>query len=225
MEITDHGMSNVSNRVLDQAATRRYSKYQDQHGRWWGAPTENTTGDPCSVYEMQGWNAPLTPDDKYIKLNADRRGVTIDYARWINDLKQANADYQKLLRDTAHALYGDKALEVIASPPPSLFDRIGYPPKQRIEPIVAAMQGNKWILGLTKVKPSWATEFYPDEDVRHVVTEEHVVTNKYPDEEAGEISWGGPKAGWKLPNGEFVEREEGEDKDAYKARAEALAAL
>lgn len=225
MNITDHGMSNMGNKMLDQSATRRSGRYEDQHGRWWVAPTENKTGDPCGPFGGIGWTAPLSPDDKYIVLNEDRRGVTIDYPRWINDLKQANAKYQKLLRDTAHALYGEKALEAIASPPHSLIDKIGYPPKQRIEPIEAAMSGNKWILGFTKVKPSWAKEFYPDEDIRYAVTmEDHVVTNQYPDDEGGEVTWGGPKAGWRLPNGEFVAREADEDKDAYKARAEALAA-
>jgi hypothetical protein len=81
------------------------------------------------------------------------------------------------------------------------------------------MLGNRWILGFTKIKPSWATEFFPDEI--EVVRDEIVVTGKYPDadEDVTYPTWTGPKTGWKLSNGECVERFTDEDKDDYKQRA------
>jgi hypothetical protein len=225
MEFNDLGFGGSTQGAYraDQARQRRYMTYLDQHGRKWGATTENRTGDPCGPIEPH-FAAPLIPEQKYIVLAADKRSVRIDYTRWLLDLADAQAVYDRMVRETAVAMYGQKASEAIANPPRELLDRVGVPPTQRREPIEAAHQGNRWVLGLTPVKPAWANEFYPDGDPVHQRATVLEMTREYPDadDETG-VEWAGPKKGWRLPNGEYVSRLDGEDKDAYKQRAEELA--
>lgn len=211
----------------DQRMKRSYAIYTDQHGRVWGANIENKTGDPCGNLEPQ-FAAPVRPMDKYITVNSRRRQVVIRYAEIIQDIVEAEQEWDSALRDHARKAYGMKAHEAIQNPPPDLLDIVGPRPKERREPWEAAMQGNKWVLGLSPNKPDWATEFFPDAPkVRETFQIE--TNNKYPDAEdqapkSTEITWAGPQHGWKLPDGTYVKREDGESGEEHKARATALAA-
>lgn len=225
------GRGDVPN--TDQRRKRAYAIYTDQHGRVWGAPIENKTGDPCGSLEPQ-FSAPLRPADKYITVNSRRRQVVIRYADIIRDLVEAKAEWDHQLRDYARKNYGTKAHEAIANPPADLLDLVGPPPAEPREPWEAAMQGNKWVLGLSPSKPEWAREFFPDEPVRKQrETFQIETTNRYPDadepenEESG-IRWKGPVLGWELPDGTTLARRKdlGETGEEHKARAlAALAAL
>lgn len=222
----------------DQRAKRAYAIYTDQHGRAWGAPIENKTGDPCGNFEPQ-FSAPLRLEDKYIAFNSRMRRITIRYADKIRDLVEAQNEWDTQMRAYARKEYGDKAGEAMKNPPPGLLDLVGPKPHERREPIEAAMQGNKWVLGLSPLKPEWAREFFPDEPVAKRDTFQIETTNRYPDadedhepdEDAPGLVWAG-RAGWKLPDGSYVRRltddnrEWAETADEHKGRAEAaLAAL
>lgn len=219
----------------DQRRKRAYAIYTDQHGRAWGAVIENKTGDPAGPMEPQ-FSAPLRPMDKYITVNSARRQVVIRYADVIRDIEEANADWDLALREYARKNYGTKAPEAIANPPADLLDLVGPRPKERREPWEAAMQGNKWVLGLAPKKPEWAKEFFPDV-VQRKDTFQLEVSRRYPDveeqteeqEEESGLRWAG-KAGWELPNGKRIarlfndEREPIESAEEHKARALALLA-
>jgi hypothetical protein len=214
----------------DQRRKRAYARYTDQHGRWWGAVIENKTGDPCGPLEPQ-FSAPLRPLDKYVTVDGFNRRIIVRYADIILDLDQRQAEWDETLAMWARREYGQKAHEAIRNPTPELLMLVGPKPPPR-EPWEAAMQGNKWVLGLSPIKPEWANEFFKDAPVK--ITPKSVeITRHYPDageeqdEGAEEFpAWAGPARGWKLSSGEYVERLEDEDKDAYKARAiEAEAAL
>lgn len=219
----------------DQRRKRSYAIYTDQHGRTWGAVIENKTGDPAGPLEPQ-FSAPLRPLDKYITINSNRRQVVIRYADIIRDIVTANEEWDTQLRSYARKSYGTKAPEAIANPPADLLDMVGPKPREMREPWEAAMQGNKWILGLSTAKPTWAKAYFPEEVVKPKNTFQMETTNRYPDaDEAVEfepeqmevegIAWKGPAGGWELPNGERIVRRKdlGETGEEHKARA--LAAL
>ena len=213
----------------DQRMKRHYALYNDQHGRQWGANCENKTGDPCGNLEPQ-FVAPLRPLDKYITINGRRRQVVIRYAEIIRDIVEAENDWDTEMRSYARKAYGMKAGEAIANPPPDLLDMVGPRPNERREPWEAAMQGNKWALGLSTAKPEWAQEFFPDTK-QAKQTFQIETTNRYPDADdeveaeqapAGEVAWAGPQHGWRLPDGRYVKREDGESSEDHKARAAAM---
>lgn len=208
-----------------QATKRRYRFYLDQHKRKWGSAVENKTGEPCGPFEKQGWTAPLQPEPKYMTVDPVENTLYIDYEQWVRDIDEAHAYWHARLREAAGQIYGQGAVgEAIKNPQPELLDRVGPQPNQRKEPVEAAMLGNKWVLGLTDLKPAWAYEFFPDEE--EAEPEEVIITNKYPDvgEEGVVVTddyprWAGPNKGWVLSDGEAVERFDGEDKESYKQRA------
>lgn len=230
--LVDSGASGGDVPSTDQSRRRAYAIYTDQHGRPWGAAIENKTGDPCGPLEPQ-FSAPLRPNDKYIDVNSRLRQIVIRYADMILDIESAEAEWTRTLRDYARINYGEKAHEAIENPPPALLDLVGPKPNGLgpREPWEAAMQGNNWILGLTDAKPQWAEEFFPEVEVKR---EARVleITNTYPDAEeeapegvsADSMKWGGPNVGWVLSDGSNVDRLEGEEKEPYKARAQAAQA-
>ncbi len=204
-----------------QATKRRYQFYTDQHGRRWGAVIEKSSGYPCSLLEPQSWRAPLLAEPKYMSIDAEENEVFIDYKTWIADDQQAQNDWNKLLREQAIKLYGQGAVTAaLLDPQPELLDIVGPRPTEMKGPLEAAMSGNKWILGLSDMKPEWAFEFCP---VETEITEpgEPDIRGKYPDAEVASDypKWAGPSKGWKLSDDSALERLEGEDKEAYKARA------
>lgn len=214
----------------DQRAKRAYATYTDQHSRVWGATIENKTGDPCGPLEPQ-FQAPLMPNDKYIRINSRQRRVFIDYEAILKDIEDADNDWDGQLRDWARKTYGTEAPKAIQNPPPELLDIVGPKPRERKEPWEAAMQGNKWMLGESPKKPEWAKEFFPD-NAPKIRSDKPKLTGKtyedHPDdqpEESDEIvtglRWAG-KAGWKLPDDTTVPREEGETAEDHRARALAM---
>jgi hypothetical protein len=205
----------------DQSRKRSYAIYTDQHNRTWGAIIENKTGDPCGPLEPQ-FAAPVQAMDRFITINSRQRKLHIRYADIILDIQQANADWDASLREYARKLYGMDAARQIASPSPELLDIVGPKPNGNREIWEAAMQGNKWILGFSSAKPAWAEEFFPDKPAVQQAQELVLTGKSYPDAEevAGYPKWSGPKTGWQLSDGSYVPRLDGEDKDAYKTRAE-----
>lgn len=219
----------------DQRRKRSYAIYTDQHGRTWGAVIENKTGDPAGPLEPQ-FSAPLRPADKYITVNSARRQVVIRYADIIRDIVTANDEWETQLRAYARRSYGSEAPKAIANPPADLLDMVGPKPREMREPWEAAMQGNKWILGLSTAKPTWARAYFPEDAVKPKNTFQIETTNRYPDADDAEesepeqiegagLAWKGPILGWQLPNGETIGRRKdlGETAEEHKARA--LAAL
>jgi hypothetical protein len=208
----------------DQSRKRSYKIYTDQHGRQWGAIIENRTGDPCGPLEAQ-FHAPVLPLDKFVTINSRFNKLTIRYADIILDIQDANNDWEASLREHARKMYGMGAAAVIQSPTPELLDLVGPRPKAHREIWEAAMQDNKWILGFDARKPAWAEEFFPAASAEQQ-KREVVMTRTYPDADEDEPTtekypkWSGPKTGWQLSDGSYVDRLEGEDKDAYKTRAE-----
>jgi hypothetical protein len=140
-----------------QADLRRPQMLTDQHGRKWFADIETRSGYPVGPIRNR-FDAPWLPDQAALRMTRDEpTRITIDY------------DWMLSQRQEAHADYHQRAVEEAASrqwPVPALGEPyrrelqmiVGKPPRP-IEPIVAAMQGNKWILGLTTVVDERLTPF------------------------------------------------------------------
>jgi hypothetical protein len=151
--------------VKGQPAARRFQAFRDQHERRWGAFIEIKTGDPTCTIDPIGWRAPLMPEQKYVECVRGPDGLNeagrlfINYANWIRDLKQAEADYTERLTFYAQALYGEKAGEAVHNPTPELkrYMRVEAPYWQ---PVYAAFKGDPWVLGLSEVKPAWAEKYF-----------------------------------------------------------------
>jgi hypothetical protein len=135
-----------------QREQRRGHKFKDQHGREYFATVELKTGAPCGLIEML-FTAPLMPERTYMEIVEERPyDLFINYDRWLADIRTNRSDWEKEGRSRSRKIYGT---EYDASKPftAEVLEIIG-PPPQPIEPVLAAKQGNKWILGFTnKVDP------------------------------------------------------------------------
>lgn len=154
----------------DQAKQRRYQKFPDQHKRLWGAPVEHKTGDPCGPLDPVGWTAPLLPPSEFMQIVRDPETlmprIEILYDAWISRMRQDIADWDKRARKAMVARYNEK---YVASMPTDddIVEALGQRPSiskditpGTIQPIIAAKQGNKWVLGLTPVEDTRVSKFF-----------------------------------------------------------------
>lgn len=152
----------TNGRTNGQPSKRRAMRFTDQHGRKWSGSIEIRTGYPIRVNPM--FRAPLEVPPKYLTYDKQEPNlITINYEAWVEDLENAKRRYEGILRDGAVKFYGEKAPEAIADPPAVLLHEVGSRPDP-VEPVLAALSGNKWVLGLSANKPDWASTFFPEPD-------------------------------------------------------------
>lgn len=142
-----------------QAEDRKYVYIKDQHGRKFGAWTENKTGDPCGPV-MPSFQAPLNIDPKYMRLSKDEwnhTAVTIDYDAWIHDFRAIDAEHMKRVQNMMAERHQAKYIATM-EPDDDIKFRVGRRPSIQgnivsgtVVPLVAAKAGNPWILGITDV--------------------------------------------------------------------------
>jgi hypothetical protein len=149
--------------IKSQADARMLGVFTDQHGRKWEAVIEKNTGHPCSHVRPR-FTAPYLPDQQYLTFDAHERStLVIDYDRAIADRRDARKTYDEMLYQFALGTYGDQAAKYLppeGKPTEAMRRYVGAtPPAPEIPE--AAKAGNKWVLGLTDVKPSWAEQHFP----------------------------------------------------------------
>lgn len=146
-----------------QQHQRRYQIFTDQHGREWGGNLEVKTGDVVGLLEAQ-FTAPLIPPQKYIR-RVDRRpyDLRIDYKQWKADYRGERRDWEREGRQMMRKMRG-KGYNPNEEFSEDVLDIIGEPP-QAIEPIIAAEQGNSWILGKTKKPDLRLVKFFEPEQL------------------------------------------------------------
>lgn len=148
--MTTHGFTGQRRRKAkrggkwSQAKTRRGIVSYDQHDRPWSSQAENRSGMPTGPLNAD-FSAPWMPDGKYLIVNPDNVAeVYIDYPKMYRDRKGALEEYHGQAVRLAsqqgwpvpdRGKYSEKVLNAL-----------GLPPKP-LEPVVAAMQGNPYILG------------------------------------------------------------------------------
>lgn len=176
--------------VASQKDTRELATVRDQHksarfpdGRpWWGyvelpanphqAPNfvgELQPGDHEDPFNSQ-WSAPWVPDAKYMKPDARKGRVSIEYGAMINDYERARREYY------------DKAVEIAYEkgwPAPEYngpvdhrFRAVLGPIPQSVKVPQAALAGDPWILGFS--------DQCDDDLLRAALTAKHVRTTPVP---------------------------------------------
>lgn len=169
----------MAKKALDQAGKRRGNTWKDQHGRDWAGTMDRMSGMPIGELAPVsgtkdgvrfGWRPQqyrgkdLLPSIHYMKFDEERLGqFTIDYERWKEDLEQAHRHWHEQAENTANAMYGDMAGKALANPPRALATLVG-PKPMAVELVEAMIAGNRWILGLSDVRPDWADELLPKEE-------------------------------------------------------------
>lgn len=149
-----------SGQPWSQRKQRRGQMFRDDHGRRWYAVTELLSGAPSGMIEHQ-FQAPLIPPQKYLELSTDPErpyDLHIAYARWIADTETDREEWHKDGRMVARRMPG-VAWEEGQPFPSAVLDVIGPEPTP-LEPILAAQQGNPWILGKTQARDARLVKFF-----------------------------------------------------------------
>jgi hypothetical protein len=144
-----------------QRKYRRGQMFRDQHGRTYHAEIEIKTMDPCGLVEPQ-YQAPLVVPSMYLERSIDPErpyDLVINYDRWEADINEAREIWLSEGHTQSRVIYGEKynpdepfSLQVLSL--------IG-PPPQHVEPVIAARQGNSWVLGLTQTPDPRLVKFFP----------------------------------------------------------------
>lgn len=152
----------MASKSPNQADARRSASCRDQHGRLWSGPVEMKTGHFCAQPTAEGWTAPLMPEGPYVKIKpfTAELAIEIDYTGWISDLRAAHREWDQNLQRFAQAMYGDAMAQQIETPSPALLREAGPKPFP-LEPVIAASQGNLWILGFSKEDTKGVGKFLP----------------------------------------------------------------
>lgn len=133
--------------------------FTDQHGRQWNGTMEKSTMHPTGPL-VPRFQAPLYPPHKFMKpVPGNPMAIRIDYEGWEEELTDAHAAYQNLMRTEAIRRYGQRASAAIADPPEELLMVIGTPP-QPLQPVQAASDGDPFMLGETAEMPEWAIPYF-----------------------------------------------------------------
>ena len=162
----------INTQGYDQAKTRQYMKYTDQHGRRWGAPIDVKSMAPTGPWRpIEPSRVPLMPPMKFIRIVPDAGFdvVRIDYEGWKRELREAHTLWERLLRENAYQKYGDKAGEAIQTRPPALMQLVG-PEPPAVEPVILAERGQRWLLGFDQgPMPDELRQFFPEPETPEVV--------------------------------------------------------
>jgi hypothetical protein len=138
--------------------------FRDQHGRRYHSEIELKTGHPCGPLVPQ-YRAPLVVPQQYLTLSNDPENptlLTVNYVKWEADARGARRDWEQEGRARALKMYGD-AYDPRKPFGQDVLDIIG-PAPSAVEPIIAARQGNSWVLGLTdRIDLRLAKYFEPEQ--------------------------------------------------------------
>lgn len=167
-------MADLAETSHPQRDKRTYVEAKDQHGRLWENVIDISAKPkpgPVSTWNPKGWTAPLIPDQKYIRWSPDNMFVvTINYRQWKEDRKLAWEEWVSELHQRAAEMSpGDAGASLIGKSTalyedasPALLRAVG---KKRlpVEPVIAAEQGNSWVLGKTTRVDQRLIQFFPTE--------------------------------------------------------------
>lgn len=147
-----------------QRHQRAEMTFQDQHEREYYAAIELRSGDPTGLIEPL-FRAPLMPPQKYLVRRNKKRpyDIEVDYTAWKRDVRARRREWEREGRQLSQKMHGSKydPREAFSQ---EVLDVIG-PPPEAIEPIIAAEQGNKWVLGLSKKVDMRLVKFFEPEEI------------------------------------------------------------
>lgn len=156
---------------------RREQQMTDQHGRKWHATIEIRTGHPCGLIQPK-FSAPIEVPQDFLKVDLENPYMLIiAYDPWIASLRAAIAERDRRMRSVGLAIHGDKYDP--DKPSREQLEIVG-PSSQPVEPVIAAKQGNKYMLGFTDKMPDWTRPFFIKEVEPETVYED-VPEGSFPD--------------------------------------------
>src|SRR5690349_11061625 len=140
-----------------QANDRRPQFMNDQHGRRWFADIEKRSGYPTGAIRPR-FDAPWYPEQSALKVDPDRpMELRIDYDALLAERLEAHREFhQRAVEESASRRWPVPAEGETYSKELQLI--VGKPPAP-VEPIVAAMQENSWILGFSRRPDPRLTKF------------------------------------------------------------------
>lgn len=160
-----------------QPGTRRPWIGYDQHRRKWSGSAEKNSGYPCGVIRPMGWRAPWLPPQgtsTYIFSKEDPSQFRINYEGLLEERLKDEAEHVKDRQRAAmvrgwdpHDPEKQEALDNLTQ-----SARLANRP----EVIVACIQGDKWILGLTDTVNEKVAAFLPKK-----VDRKTALLSKFPD--------------------------------------------
>lgn len=156
MPIAEYNNPNLDS----QAKRRRGARLVDQHGRPWFANLELKTGDPCGPIEPL-FQAPLIPPQVYLRKSRDENqpnNLVILYDAWINEIINVREERIAKAREIARKMFAT-AYDPEKPLGPDIMSLVGDEPEP-IEPIIAAMQGNSYVLGKSPVDQHGLERFF-----------------------------------------------------------------
>lgn len=207
-----------------QRDARGYQTFFDPHGRRWGVVMDrNCKGGPAPVGAFEYVEhlqsdtrfphlPPWLPEQAWFKIG-DANGlgwnqIKIDYEAMAKDQRRAHTEYRNNCLTVAQDLNEDYEPGQM---PSAKIRRVVGPPPKPVEPILAAAQGNPWVLGKTDVPHARLKDIlFP----RVVVEDEDWLSGEDFREEEYPKHLGGPN--WQLSDGT---RLQGKKEDAVKAQA------
>jgi hypothetical protein len=146
---------------FSQAKQRRNQRLTDNHGRKYFATIEIRSGDPVGPVQPM-FQAPLAVPPMYMRKHPDPdrpNEVVIDYRRWITDIEGAHTDWEKRGRELSRKTFGSAYDPTQPAFKQEILDLLGERP-QPVEPVYAAMQGNRWVLGFTRIVDARLERFF-----------------------------------------------------------------
>jgi hypothetical protein len=150
-DVYEVAYDNVQAQPESQYETRESRIFRDQHGRRWAVRVEKRSGQPVGRWSPLDWSASLMPEGEYLTITPRDDGtnaVNIGYERWIEVLEQAHREYDQRERQMLMARFEDDWHKYRTNVPEDIKQVLG-PRPPAVEPVVAAMQGNPWVLGLS----------------------------------------------------------------------------
>lgn len=150
-DLYEVSFDNINGQPKSQYETRESRVFRDQHGRRWTCRVEKKSGQPVGSWHKMDWTAPLDVPGEYMLIKATDDGsnvVEIQYPTWITTLEDAHREYEKRERQLLQARFDDEWHKYREQVPEDIRLFLGRKP-DAVEPVVAAMQGNAWVLGLT----------------------------------------------------------------------------
>lgn len=160
-----------------QPGTRRNWIGYDQHGRKWQGSAEKSTGYPVGLIQPMGWRAPWKPPqgpNYFVFSREEPSRFRINYEGMLEERLKDQKEHEDE-RQRAAVVRGwapddpekQDALDKIVGRRDAM---------QRPEIIVACIQGDKWILGLTDKVNEKVAKFLPKK-----VDRKTALLSKFPD--------------------------------------------
>jgi hypothetical protein len=147
-----------------QRNQRRGQMFTDQHGRKYYGSIELKSGATCGVIESQ-YTSVLPVPMMYLERSRNPQrpyDLYVNYDRWISDVRLELNEWETRARALARRRNAD--YDSSQPLPTDVVEMMGERP-QAVEPVLAARQGNGWVLGFRATIDERLRKFFKAEAI------------------------------------------------------------